>query len=843
MIRKVDTPSAIPIRVKRSRAFETPIMLGVALLACLGLATHTLASSNPSITTFAEGDVWEGLAQQTYPKRTLTHPMQVSDEGDVIYTSSVDSSFRLLSRNNETITLSTNSESRTVQITSDGETILAGGRLHHRENNYAPSGTGGRLLSADGRVTSNGSYGPGSNGNNIANYPGYTVYDRYTTLFENPWRHSAWDAVINKKPGADVVTFKRGFYEEVYLADISGDGQLFLTSFSRPYENPDWELGEKAWYEKYDITLLSLTGAYHSSPFNVEYAAAMSMDASKVLAFNPHPNCPMINPLEFVDSAHSGLPHGQCAVIWHTRTNQVLALGNFHPNALSGDGTIALGYSFSDENHPMQPVIWTAQEGLQNFVSFMQGRGIDLSEWSDIYPVAISKDGSQIAGHGINANGVREGFRISLPAKKSEKWQRYAASQLPVTELGNWQQTTMNQDGSGQIIASAQKGAAQTFTFEGSRVRVYGLKGYEQGYANIFIDNVFWTSIDTFDCALPYTDLLFESDYLGDGKHTLTIEVHGTHNFASQNTVVAIDSIEVEHFAPEYFPQVASDSLIPASKWQEFDLAFDQTNQSPAYETRESCNYWYCTEIPPNWRGRLYLGSEKTRSLTELMAANGDFSAEVWYRSHPYKTNDDETPVEYGPDDYPPGFEDYPDTALLSIESLGKRFELKITPIVGPNWTGRDPNTPTARSVDYGPRSKLDWSHLVVSGNWYSGVFEVYYNGLLLGSGFTESVPDSDVDIVRWARPLDDNVDDLHANFKMAKIAAYDDSLDEVQARTLFEWPTHYGLSFAPRPSPEYTVNLPGCSQGCDPGLDVDGLPYFRGMAGNGNVAVPMGGF
>jgi hypothetical protein len=72
---------------------------------------------------------------------------------------------------------------------------------------------------------------------------------------------------------------------------------------------------------------------------------------------------------------------------------------------------------------------------------------------------------------------------------------------------------------------SWEKGASLQFPFTGTQVKIYGVKGSWCGKADIYIDDVFKTTIDTFDKVEKYQRLWYDSSKLPYGNHTFKLVV------------------------------------------------------------------------------------------------------------------------------------------------------------------------------------------------------------------------------------------------------------------------------------------------------------------------------
>jgi hypothetical protein len=101
-------------------------------------------------------------------------------------------------------------------------------------------------------------------------------------------------------------------------------------------------------------------------------------------------------------------------------------------------------------------------------------------------------------------------------------------------------------EGSGAYINSA--GAQATFSFTGTSVKWVGARGPWGGIARVFLDGALVAgAVDTYASAEQFQQnaILFSAQGLAAGSHSLMIEVTGTKNAASTDTIVAVDAFDV----------------------------------------------------------------------------------------------------------------------------------------------------------------------------------------------------------------------------------------------------------------------------------------------------------
>src|SRR5437899_1428221 len=125
---------------------------------------------------------------------------------------------------------------------------------------------------------------------------------------------------------------------------------------------------------------------------------------------------------------------------------------------------------------------------------------------------------------------------------------RFEETEPAVSYAGSWVQGNLNRAWSlGTAAETGVAGASVTFTFTGTEVSWIGCRKLSTGIADVYLDGVFQTEIDTFQ-APPiegYQHTMFTASGLANGTHTLTIVVTGRTNPAAFNNLIVIDAFDV----------------------------------------------------------------------------------------------------------------------------------------------------------------------------------------------------------------------------------------------------------------------------------------------------------
>lgn len=113
-----------------------------------------------------------------------------------------------------------------------------------------------------------------------------------------------------------------------------------------------------------------------------------------------------------------------------------------------------------------------------------------------------------------------------------------------IVKTGTW--TTR---ASSQSIDSTEAGATASYSFAGNFIEWYGVIGDDHGIADVYIDDQYVTNVDLYATSRKTGALLFRSEDLAGGQHTIKIEVQDSKNQASSNRYVEVYSFKIEESA------------------------------------------------------------------------------------------------------------------------------------------------------------------------------------------------------------------------------------------------------------------------------------------------------
>jgi uncharacterized membrane protein len=109
------------------------------------------------------------------------------------------------------------------------------------------------------------------------------------------------------------------------------------------------------------------------------------------------------------------------AAIWRNGTPVLLPeAGGSWPEtrgmAISGDGSLVVGYSSPLPGGPFSAFVWDEQHGLRNLSQILGDLGVDLAGWRLTGATGVSSDGRTIVGLGVDRLGQPGSWIATIPA-------------------------------------------------------------------------------------------------------------------------------------------------------------------------------------------------------------------------------------------------------------------------------------------------------------------------------------------------------------------------------------------------------------------------------------------
>ena len=251
----------------------------------------------------------------------------------------------------------------------------------------------------------------------------------------------------------------------------------------------------------------------------------------------------------------------------HTIT--VRLTGRKNPKAFDARGIIDVFEVLSDEPDKTPPAVPTnvaVHTDLDQIkVTWSGSSEIDLAGYTVLRAEENSDDFKPIAEKLTDTHYVDQGVKLGShysyaitshdaagnvsnhtePIKTSPgKWIKIDDTHDNVKYEGTWGTYTQNPSYNYSEHYTETKGATAIFTFTGSQVRFFGYQRNDLGKADILLDGKVVHVADCFSDYTGYDTLVYESDELPHGQHTLTVRVRGDKNDRSSGTEFIIDAFE-----------------------------------------------------------------------------------------------------------------------------------------------------------------------------------------------------------------------------------------------------------------------------------------------------------
>jgi hypothetical protein len=125
------------------------------------------------------------------------------------------------------------------------------------------------------------------------------------------------------------------------------------------------------------------------------------------------------------------------------------------------------------------------------------------------------------------------------------RYSRLEENYFAIQYTGTWYPHNSAAHGAGRAVLAVETGAKASFSFTGNgQVRWFGCKDGWSGIAKVFVDGALQATVDTYSSTTRCNTELWSAT-LSSGQHTVTIEVTGTKNPASQAAWIWVDKVEV----------------------------------------------------------------------------------------------------------------------------------------------------------------------------------------------------------------------------------------------------------------------------------------------------------
>lgn len=121
----------------------------------------------------------------------------------------------------------------------------------------------------------------------------------------------------------------------------------------------------------------------------------------------------------------------------------------------------------------------------------------------------------------------------------------YQEDNAALVYTGTWKSRTSNDYDNNALKLGTAANSAVEFAFNGTSFEWYGTKANNRGIATVYIDGKEVKSVDAYASSTAFTELLYESDTLASGTHTVKIVASGSKNPSSSNIQIDLDKIVI----------------------------------------------------------------------------------------------------------------------------------------------------------------------------------------------------------------------------------------------------------------------------------------------------------
>jgi hypothetical protein len=194
---------------------------------------------------------------------------------------------------------------------------------------------------------------------------------------------------------------------------------------------------------------------------------------------------------------------------------------------------------------------------------------------------------------------------------------RIEQTDVSVTYSGTWYSNSNAVMSGGSAALAMDAGSRATFTFNGVGASWVAYRDEWSGLANIYVDGVLKTQIDTYASPSISQSKPYSITGLGAGTHTLTIEAAGTHDSASSGSWVWIDAFEYTTASTTSSTTSSSGSTTPPTLTSTV-IRLEETDASVSYS-----GSWYSVSNTVLSGGTSREAMDKNSSVTFTFNGTG----------------------------------------------------------------------------------------------------------------------------------------------------------------------------------------------------------------------------
>ena len=192
---------------------------------------------------------------------------------------------------------------------------------------------------------------------------------------------------------------------------------------------------------------------------------------------------------------------------------------------------------------------------------------------------------------------------------------------------GDWNTRSSLDYDSGALKISASNDSSVEFKFNGNSFEWYGTKASNRGIAKVYIDGKEVKSVDAFSYSTAFKQLLYKSDTLAPGIHTVKIAITGSKNPASSNPQVDLDKIIIKNEVTTLTPgtyQEDNNAFIYTGDWNtrsslDYDsgaLKISASNDSSVeFKFNGNSFEWYGTKASNRGIAKVYIDGKEVKSV------------------------------------------------------------------------------------------------------------------------------------------------------------------------------------------------------------------------------------
>jgi len=142
-----------------------------------------------------------------------------------------------------------------------------------------------------------------------------------------------------------------------------------------------------------------------------------------------------------------------------------------------------------------------------------------------------------------------------------------------IAYTGTWASGSLSSFSGGTAKSSNVTNSSSEFTFTGTGIKWVSYLSSNRGKANVYIDGILISTVDTYSALVQAQKVAFEKLDLSSGSHKIKIVVAGTRNSSSTGNYITVDAFDVVPLSATQIFEETNSNIVYTGTWASGSLS------------------------------------------------------------------------------------------------------------------------------------------------------------------------------------------------------------------------------------------------------------------------------